>query len=141
MDENTIVVMTSDHGELGGAHGMVDKGPTVYKEQNHVPLIISHPAHPATHGKTCGALTSHLDLAPTLVKWAKAHTHDENSLAARVKLPGRDIGELLRAGGGIDTLPVNQLRDACLFNFNMLAFVDSTLCTCARRSGSIVASD
>ena len=51
LDRNTIVVMTSDHGELGGAHGIRGKGSTAYREQNHVPLIISHPGYPQTHGQ------------------------------------------------------------------------------------------
>ena len=45
LTDNTIIVLTSDHGELGGAHGTHGKGATTYKEQNHVPLIISHPAY------------------------------------------------------------------------------------------------
>ena len=36
--DNTIVIFTADHGELGGAHGLVGKGANAYREQNHVPL-------------------------------------------------------------------------------------------------------
>ena len=43
--ENTIVVMTSDHGELAGAHSMHGKGATAYREQLHVPLWIRHPGN------------------------------------------------------------------------------------------------
>ena len=41
--DDTIVVMTSDHGELAGAHSMHGKGATAYKEQLHVPLVVRHP--------------------------------------------------------------------------------------------------
>lgn len=39
MLENTIVVLTADHGELCGAHGMSGKGANAYREQNNVPLL------------------------------------------------------------------------------------------------------
>ena len=42
---DTVVVFTADHGEMGGAHGGIKgKGPFVYEENVHVPLIIAHPA-------------------------------------------------------------------------------------------------
>jgi arylsulfatase A-like enzyme len=44
-DGSTIVVLTADHGELRGAHQMRGKGCNAYKEQNHVPLAIVHPAY------------------------------------------------------------------------------------------------
>ena len=41
---DTAVVFTADHGEMGGAHGgLKGKGPFVYEENIHVPLIIAHP--------------------------------------------------------------------------------------------------
>jgi arylsulfatase A-like enzyme len=36
-----------------------------YRQQNHLPLMIVHPAYPG--GKTCKAVTSQVDLAPTLL--------------------------------------------------------------------------
>ena len=80
LDEKTIVVMTADHGDHAGAHQVVDKGATTYAQQNHVPLVIRHPAYPG--GKRCNALTSHLDIAPTLLG-----------------LPGRDAARLQTIGG------------------------------------------
>jgi choline-sulfatase len=65
MDKRTIVVFNADHSELGGHHQMRGKGNCTYKEQNHVPLIICHPAYPG--GVSCDAITSQLDLAPTLI--------------------------------------------------------------------------
>src|SRR5215813_5350254 len=54
----TIIVLTSDHGDLDGAHRLHSKGATSYREQNNVPLIVVHPAHAG--GKRCKAVTSHL---------------------------------------------------------------------------------
>src|SRR6202161_3241792 len=56
MVENTIVVFTADHGELGGNHQMRGKGNSAYRQQNHLPLMIVHPAYPG--GKTCSAATA-----------------------------------------------------------------------------------
>ena len=44
MDKNTIVIFSADHGELGGNHQMRGKGTNAYWQQNHLPLMIHHPA-------------------------------------------------------------------------------------------------
>jgi arylsulfatase A-like enzyme len=65
--EDTIVVFSSDHGDMQGAHGgMHEKWHVAYEEALHVPLIIAGP------GLGDGALeiempTSHADLIPTLM--------------------------------------------------------------------------
>lgn len=42
--EHTIIVFTSDHGDLMGAHRLMQKGHLLpYEEAVHIPLIISHP--------------------------------------------------------------------------------------------------
>jgi arylsulfatase A-like enzyme len=62
---NTVVVFSSDHGEMVGSHGLRQKGNLVYDENFHVPLIISHPD--IDGGTTTDALGSAVDLAPTLL--------------------------------------------------------------------------
>lgn len=62
MSDDTIIVFTADHGELGGHHQMRGKGNSTYRQQNHLPLMIVHPAYPG--GLTCNAVTSQIDLAP-----------------------------------------------------------------------------
>ncbi|MGH7143800.1 MAG: sulfatase-like hydrolase/transferase [Planctomycetota bacterium] len=67
--ENTVIVYTSDHGDHAGAHGLLAKGPTMYEEIVHIPLIIRAPGvTPA--GADCHGLISHIDLAPTLFRLA-----------------------------------------------------------------------
>jgi arylsulfatase A-like enzyme len=117
---NTIVVMTADHGELGGAHGTHGKGATAYKEQNHVPLIVSHPGYPRTHGQKCRALTSHLDLAPTLLAWTSAGAGKQAGITRG--LHGKDMTPLLEKGAAAG---VNDLRAASLYCFNMFGYLDS----------------
>ncbi len=86
--DNTIVVMTSDHGELGGAHQMHGKGATAYKEQLHVPLWMRHPGHAGNAGKECPALTSHLDITPTIL--GLAGVSDDKRKAMAPKLHGQE---------------------------------------------------
>ncbi|MBM7573375.1 sulfatase-like hydrolase/transferase [Aquibacillus albus] len=65
--ENTIVLFTSDHGELLGAHGgLYQKWYNMYEESIHVPLIIHSPKL-FTQYETTDMLTSHVDILPTLL--------------------------------------------------------------------------
>ena len=113
LTENTIIVMTADHGELGGAHGTHGKGATAYQEQNHVPLIVAHPGYTQSAGKSCAAVTSHLDIAPTLTAWGGAAPKD---------LLGRDITSLLSQP---EKAGPEALRPSSLYCFNMYAYLDS----------------
>ena len=63
--ENTIVVVTSDHGEEFWEHGGVSHGLTLYEEQLHVPLVVRVPG--GGPGRRVPVPTSLLDLAPTLL--------------------------------------------------------------------------
>lgn len=42
--DNTIVVVTSDHGELHGEHGLFNHGNALYLPLLHVPLVLRYPA-------------------------------------------------------------------------------------------------
>ncbi|MEO1237183.1 MAG: sulfatase-like hydrolase/transferase [Planctomycetota bacterium] len=69
--ENTLVIYTTDHGDLCGGHGMMDKHYMMYDDVVRVPLIISQPGTvPA--GRACDEMVIHeLDLASTIC--AAAH--------------------------------------------------------------------
>jgi len=43
--DNTIIIFTSDHGEMAGAHHLRQKGSVAFKETVNVPLIIVDPRH------------------------------------------------------------------------------------------------
>ena len=47
---NTIVIFTSDHGEMLGDHGIYLKGPYFYDRAIRVPLIVSWPGADASRG-------------------------------------------------------------------------------------------
>lgn len=125
MLDNTIVILTADHGELGGAHQMSGKGATSYREQNNVPLIVVHPSYEG--GKRCKAVTTHLDLAPTLISLTNASP--ETKAAITKDLPGKDFSPVLAdpEQAGLDTV-----RDGQLYCFNMFASLDGDFLLKAR---------
>jgi len=115
--ERTIVVLTADHGDMDGAHQLHAKGAAAYREQNQVPLIVVHPAYAG--GKQCRAVTSHLDIAPTLVALTGAAPAKRAEIVKGLK--GKDLSAVLAAPEQAD---VNALRDGALFNYNMFAYLD-----------------
>jgi arylsulfatase len=115
--DRTVVVLTADHGDMDGAHQLHAKGAVAYREQNNVPLIIRHPAKPG--GQSCTALTSHLDIAPTLVALTGVDASRNKSIVQG--LPGKDLSGLLTRPGEAD---VNALHEGVLFNYNMFAYLD-----------------
>lgn len=66
--ENTVVIYTSDHGEMNGAHKMTQKGAIPFDEAAVVNLTVRIPGGPK--GERTTAVGSHLDLAPTLLNLA-----------------------------------------------------------------------
>jgi arylsulfatase A-like enzyme len=117
--KNTIVVRTADHGELAGSHGgLRGKGPFPYEEETHVPLVIVHPDHPG--GRRCTAVTSHLDLVPTLAGLTGAAP--EARAAATSGMPGHDLTPLLANPGAAGP---HAVREGALFNYVCLLTVDA----------------
>ncbi|MBD2674640.1 sulfatase-like hydrolase/transferase [Aphanizomenon flos-aquae FACHB-1416] len=64
---NTLVVRTSDHGEMCLAHGQREKNYFAYEEVMRVPLVFSHPTLFPTPRET-NVLASSLDVLPTLAR-------------------------------------------------------------------------
>ena len=108
---NTIVIYTSDHGDMLGAHGgMHQKWYNAYEETMRVPFVVSNPTlfngQNSTH-----ALTSHVDIIPTLLGLAgidqqQAATEIKSSHSEVHALVGADLSELVRnsgTGGSSDT--------------------------------------
>ena len=65
--ENTIVIFTSDHGEMLGDHGLLFKGCRFYEGAVHIPLIIAWPGH-FQRGLHSSALVELTDIVPTLLE-------------------------------------------------------------------------
>jgi choline-sulfatase len=87
--ENTIVVFTSDHGDMQGAHGWNQKT-VLYDGSSKVPLIISAPG--TVNTRTCDRLVNTgVDLLPTLCALA--------GLQIPEGLPGMSLKESVKSGG------------------------------------------
>ena len=71
--ENTIVVFTSDHGDMMGEHSLFLKGFMHYRGTLQVPCVIDVPG--AAPGRT-GALASSIDLGPTLMDLCHVADYD-----------------------------------------------------------------
>jgi choline-sulfatase len=69
--ENTMIIFTSDHGEMNGDYGLIYKKNFI-DSAVHIPLIISTPETRASEiaGRDCPAITEWIDLGPTLVELA-----------------------------------------------------------------------
>ena len=100
--ENTIVVFSSDHGDMQGAHGgMHEKWHVAYDEALRVPFVVSSPLLPGGP-RELDVPTSHADLIPTLLGLAGI---DQNEAFATVRadhnearpLIGRDLSDAIRA--------------------------------------------
>ena len=63
--DNTILIITADHGENIGDHGLMDHQYCVYETLAHVPLLIHYP--PAFSPGVDGAPVQHTDIFPTLL--------------------------------------------------------------------------
>ena len=119
LSDRTIVVFTADHGEMAGSHGLRGKGPFAYRETTHLPLSVVHPD--VRGGQSCRALSSHIDLVPTLLSFAGVKPDRAAELAGRA-LPGKDLAPLL-AGPG--TQQVDAARQVTLFTYSGLASNDA----------------
>ena len=79
MLENTLVIATADHGEMGTAHGgMRQKNFNFYEESTRVPLVYSNPRL-FKRAETNHALVSHVDFLPTLASLLEAPAHARDS--------------------------------------------------------------
>ena len=114
--ENTIVIFTSDHGDLQGSHnGMHEKWHVAYEEALHVPFVVSSPLLPGG-ARELDVPTSHADLIPTLLGLAGI---DPDEALAKVRtdhketrpLIGRDLSDAIRAAEPDGAFRADPLHD------------------------------
>jgi arylsulfatase A-like enzyme/putative intracellular protease/amidase len=93
----TVLVRTSDHGELLGAHGgLHQKWFNLYDEATRIPFYLARVGGRPLPARTVAEPTSHVDLVPTLLAAAGV---DVDAVAAELRtsftevhpLPGRDL--------------------------------------------------
>ena len=63
--DNTLIIITSDHGEHLGEHGLFGHGKSLYSQELHVPLVIIPPGG-LVNGRTVNAPVSFRDLPATV---------------------------------------------------------------------------
>ena len=89
--DDTLVIKTADHGEMGLAHGgLRQKNFNFYEESLRVPLVYSNPVL-FPRPRATSALVSHVDFVPTLASIAGAPA------AARAHWQGIDYSHLLKS--------------------------------------------
>lgn len=82
--DNTLVIITADHGEMLGDHHMWGKY-SPYDAAYHTPLIIRVPGQEGVTGKAVKAPTESIDLVPTILDWVGQDI--PNSVDGRSLLP------------------------------------------------------
>ncbi len=114
---NTIVIFTSDHGSLVGAHGLFQKFFNCYQETVHLPLIFYSPTLlPA--GVHYDILTNHVDLLPTLCGLASIDydtlTTQFQHTFTNAQLPvGRDLSDIVL--GKVSDEDIQDMKEPILF--------------------------
>ena len=89
MWDDTVVVLTTDHGHILGEHGYWGKMQmALYDELAHIPLIVCAPGG-AGGGRVQRALTTTIDLMPTFLEL--------HGMAAPEQVQGRSLCHLLAA--------------------------------------------
>ena len=108
LTDDTLVIRTSDHGELGMAHGMRQKFYNAYRETLSVPLIFSNPRlYPEP--KTTDAFAGLIDVLPTLATIADVPEPQ------RFHFKGRDLTPVLAN-------PAASVQDVLHFTYEDDAF-------------------
>jgi len=84
MKDNTIIVYTSDHGDMLGAHSLLNK-PYPYEEAINTPFIVRYPKK-IKAGTSTDVLTMPIDILPTLLDLADIK-YDEKAFDGRSFAP------------------------------------------------------
>ncbi len=96
--DNTIVVYTSDHGDMDTQHRLIYKGPFMYEHMVRVPLVVRMP--PSLDGRTPGegnGFVTGVDILPTLCAFAGSEPDELHGqslhgyLTGKGELPQRDF--------------------------------------------------
>ncbi len=86
LSDNTVFVVSGDHGESLGEHGRYDHGYYLFDVNLHVPLIVAGPGVPA--GQRVTGPVELIDVAPTLLELsgiAPCRGHQGRSLTAEIR--------------------------------------------------------
>ena len=122
---DTIVILTSDHGELLNSHGgMLQKWHVAYEEVVHVPFVVSNPRLFGEGGRARtvdDVLTSHVDIVPTIIGLAGLKEKDlaqklELRMSNVLPLRGKDLSSFILGGGASAELKADELDAPVYFS-------------------------
>lgn len=136
--ENAVLVRTSDHGDLLGAHGgLHQKWFNLYDEATRVPFVIARVGEDVTQARTVSAPTSHVDLVPTLLGAAGIDVDVvadvlSESFSEVHELPGRDLMPV------VDGAPADEGRPIYLMTRDNVLEGDTGASAAARQLGLTV---
>ncbi len=103
---DSLVIRTSDHGEMGLTHGgQRQKNFNMYEESTKIPLIFSNPVL-YKRGRSVDALVSHVDFLPTMA------TLFGSPQSARSAWQGRDYSSIVLGGSR------KPVQDYLLFTYD-----------------------
>ncbi|WP_146514900.1 sulfatase-like hydrolase/transferase [Rubripirellula amarantea] len=92
VDQNTIIVFSSDHGQFQGQHGLGGKA-LCYEQTTHVPMIVFDPKAPhAESGRRISDLVQSIDIAPTMLDYA--------GIDAPIEFQGKSLRGLIDGNAG-----------------------------------------
>jgi len=86
--ENTLVIFTSDHGEMLGAHGLREKN-IFYEESSHIPLMIRLPGEIESKTTVDGYVSS-IDLFATILDYMDMDEQPSDGISLRGLVEGSD---------------------------------------------------
>jgi arylsulfatase A-like enzyme len=98
--DNTIILITSDHGKYVGGHGMEAHNFGAFEEIYNIPLIMSGPG--IAKGETTKAQVSIQDICPTLLELTDSepiNVHDSKSFAKVLNNPAKNESEYISTFG------------------------------------------
>lgn len=91
--ESTVVIITSDHGDMDAHHRLIFKGPFLYDQMVRVPLIVHGPSRMGwVRGRQPGPLLSLIDLSPTICDLAGVRSAGMSGASWTDTLSGRHPG-------------------------------------------------
>lgn len=103
--ENTVLIVSSDHGDWAGDYGLVEKWPSDYSDTlTRVPLLVKAPGNKAGH--VVEGPVEMFDLMPSVLELAglsPTHTHFARSFVPQLHGEAEDKDRLVFAEGGYET--------------------------------------
>jgi len=115
---DSLVIITSDHGEEFGEHGGLYHGAQLYEESLRVPLIVRDPTRPHSIGRKVDSVVSLVDVMPTILSSVgvlyQASDYSGQSLAQYLARRGgrpRDTVWIERIGCGYDLMAAVRKGD------------------------------